>query len=127
MKSIIIPEKFSLKDKIEYIFDQGQINSCTTNAIAQQMRVISDNKVQISRLFQHINSRIMEDTQWIAEGANLRDCFKALGKYNYVHENEYPYDESKVCQIPPAELYIKAHQNSFVHSYKSINNHSIIH
>jgi len=64
----------------------------------------------------------MEDTQWMDEGANLRDCFKALGKFNYVHENEYPYDESKVCQIPPAELYIKAHKNSFVHFYKSVNN-----
>ena len=92
-----------MNDKIEQIYDQGQLNSCTATAIAQQMHIISDNKVELSRLFQYFNSRILEDTQLVDDGANLRDCFKALGRLNYVHENEYPYDESKVCQIPPAE------------------------
>ena len=77
-KNVIIPDKFSLKDKIEHIYDQGQLNSCTANAIAQQMRITSDNKAEISRLFQYFNSRILEDTQWMDDGANLRELSENL-------------------------------------------------
>ena len=122
LQNTVLPKSFSLKDKINHIYDQGQLSSCTANAIAQQFRIISNNTVQISRLYQYFNSRLIEDTQFFDNGCTLRDCYKAIGKFNHVHEDEYPYIESNVNVTPPPELYIKANKNSIVHQYKSINN-----
>ena len=41
--NIKIPNKYSLRDKIKFIFDQGNINSCSANAVSQQL-MLSDKK-----------------------------------------------------------------------------------
>jgi len=88
------------------IYNQGQLSSCTANAIAQQIQIKTNNKLSISRLFQYFNSRLLENTYNEDNGANILDCYKALAKYKYIEETAYPYIECKVNEFPPKNIYI---------------------
>ena len=82
-KQIDLPKVFQLIDleKLQ-VYNQGNLGSCTANAIAQQIQIKTQNKISISRLFQYWNSRLLEGTYQSDSGANLLDCYRAIMKYN---------------------------------------------
>ena len=41
--NIVLPKKYSLRDKVKFIFDQKNVNSCSANAVSQQL-ILSDKK-----------------------------------------------------------------------------------
>ena len=120
-KEILLPESFQLKvlDALK-IFNQGQLSSCTANAIAQQIQIKTDRLLTISRLFQYFNSRLLENTYNEDSGANILDCYKALVKYKYIAESLYPYIESNVNEFPPKEIYIEASNNKSIKGYTAV-------
>ena len=117
-KEILLPESFQLKSlNALKTYNQGQLSSCTANAIAQQIQIKTNNKLSISRLFQYFNSRLLENTYNEDNGVTILDCYKALAKYKYIAETAYPYIESKVNDFPPKEIYIEASKNKSVKGY----------
>ncbi len=56
---IDLPEEFDLRTfKNNYVYDQGQTNSCSSNAISNQLRYLQD--VEPSRAFVYVNSLITD-------------------------------------------------------------------
>ena len=117
---ISLPDAFSLKNIADLkILDQGELGSCSANAISQAIQIKTDNKMTISRLFQYVNSRILENTVYEDSGATLLDACKALMRFKYISEDLYPYVISDYTNIPPKELYIFASKNP-IKSYQTV-------
>ena len=113
--NVILPNKYSLRDKVKYIWNQGNINSCSANAVSNQL-ILSDKKQVMkfvpSRLYIYYNSRMM-DNEDVSKpvtdnGASLKSVYKAILNYNVISEDTYPYDTSKVNSVPPPEIYKEA-------------------
>lgn len=81
------------------IYDQGQLGSCTGNAIAaalefDQMKQGLADVFTPSRLFIYYNERVMEGTVGQDAGAMIRDGIKSVNKIGAPHEKLWPYSDA---------------------------------
>lgn len=90
-------------------YDQGQLGSCTANAIAGAIQYVEhqetgsdapDASDTPSRLFIYYEERAIEHTVSSDSGAMIRDGFKVLNKYGYISEATWPYDISTFSRKP---------------------------
>ena len=96
-EKIPLPLQFSLADTKEIkIFDQMELNSCSSNSVCNQIMLSNDKIKDVpSRLFLYWNSRkedIEEDHHSIFiedTGASLRNTYKSLMKHNILPEIYY--------------------------------------
>ena len=80
------------------IEDQGQLGSCTGNAIAGAIELLQNREnrtLDISRLFIYYYERLIEGTVNYDSGAYIRDGIKACYTYGAPNENLWPYNISK--------------------------------
>ena len=73
---------------VRAIYNQGDIGSCSSQAICQQimaLKDLSDNNYP-SRLFQYYNPRLMEGNVNEDSGATYRSAYKALAKFGFCDE-----------------------------------------
>jgi C1A family cysteine protease len=85
--------------------DQGNLGSCTGNAIAGAIEFLNkkNNRViDISRLFIYYYVRLIEGTVNYDSGAYIRDGIKACYKYGASSERLWPYNISKFRSKPSA-------------------------
>jgi C1A family cysteine protease len=116
----ILPNKYEIPI-IRCVYDQGDIGSCSSNVICNQIMSLkdySDNEYP-SRLFQYYNSRLITGNEAFDEGSTYRDAYKALSKFGFIDENLFPYNTSKYTEKPPQEAYDKANK-SLVKKYQSL-------
>jgi C1A family cysteine protease len=94
------------------VYDQGQLGSCTANAIAaaieydrikQELPVFTP-----SRLFIYYNERAMEGTIMSDAGAQIRDGIKSVATQGDCPEADWPYDISRFAVRPPPACYVEA-------------------
>ena len=113
-----LPLSFDLTAKCPPVYDQGQLGSCTANAIAgaiefdqmkQQVKVFIP-----SRLFIYYNERAMEGTINSDSGAMIRDGIKSVANQGGCPEDEWPYDITKFQVQPPGVCYQDALQYKVV-------------
>lgn len=108
----VIPAKVDLRTQCPPVYDQGQLGSCTANALAGAIEFdrlkqkISD--FAPSRLFIYYNERAMEHTVDLDSGAQIRDGIKSVGKLGDCPETEWPYVIAKFKTKPPAKCYADA-------------------
>jgi C1A family cysteine protease len=111
-----LPAKIDLTPQCPPVYDQGQLGSCTANAIAAavQFDLMKENKTVFapSRLFIYYNERIIEHTVDSDSGAMIRDGIKTIARQGDAPETEWPYDITKFTDKPPANVYAdaKAHR-----------------
>jgi C1A family cysteine protease len=91
------------------VYDQGQLGSCTANAIAgalqfEQIKQALQNFTP-SRLFIYYNERVIEHTVNTDSGAQIRDGMKSVGSVGAPPETDWPYDISKFADKPPQPAY----------------------
>jgi len=114
-KTTEIPIKVDLSDKMPKIVDQGQLGSCTANALAAifEYDQLKDSMkfFEVSRLFIYYFERFIEGTVSSDSGAYLRDGMKVLGTYGVVPETEWPYNIQKFRMRPPQNLCDEAIHN----------------
>ena len=96
--------------------DQGDLGSCTANAIANahrfdQMKEASKANFLPSRLFIYYNERSMEGTVNSDAGAQIRDGVKSIAQLGVCPETEWPYDITKFAKKPLAKAYKDALKN----------------
>src|SRR5436190_23995149 len=91
-----LPTKVDLRRQMPPVYDQGQLGSCTANAIAAayEFDQLAEKQPDFmpSRLFIYFNERTMEGTVDTDSGAMIRDGIKTVAKVGVCPENEWPYD-----------------------------------
>ncbi len=118
-----LPKAVDLRPGCSPVEDQGQLGSCTANALVgnleflekKQGKTVSD----LSRLFVYYNERVMEGTVQEDAGAMIRDGVKSLVKQGVCTEKKWPYTISKFAVKPTAACFKEALKNQLM-SYHRI-------
>ncbi|MDE1763841.1 MAG: C1 family peptidase [Thaumarchaeota archaeon] len=115
-----LPPSIDLRAQCPPVYDQGQLGSCTANAIAgamefDEMKQKFPNIFVPSRLFIYYNERSIEGTVNSDSGAQIRDGIKSVVSWGDCPETLWPYDITKFVQKPPQSCYDQAKK------YKAIN------
>ncbi len=104
-----LPSSIDLTAQCPPVYDQGQLGSCTANAISaaiefdqmkQQAAVFAP-----SRLFIYYNERAMEGTIDSDSGAQIRDGIKSVAQQGVCSEDEWPYNIAKFQEKPADACY----------------------
>jgi C1A family cysteine protease len=120
-----LPLKADLRKECPPIYDQGQIRSCTANAIGAAFEFGLDRENRSkdfmpSRLFIYYNERSMENTINSDSGAQIRDGIKSVVKQGVCPESIWAYDPQKLTKKPQVKCY-KAALKHQVESYHRVN------
>jgi C1A family cysteine protease len=107
-----LPPKVDLRAQCPPVYDQGQLGSCTANAIAaaiefDQMKQKMEYFMP-SRLFVYYNERAMEGTIDSDSGAQIRDGIKSINKQGDCPEKLWPYIVVRFADKPSASCYTNA-------------------
>jgi len=118
-----LPTTVDLRPQCPPVYDQGQLGSCTGNAIAgaiqfEQMKQGVANFTP-SRLFIYYNERVIEHTVNSDSGAQIRDGIKVVAKQGAPPETDWLYDITKFADKPPAAAYSDAAKNKVL-SYQRV-------
>jgi C1A family cysteine protease len=110
-----LPSSTDLRAQCPPVYDQGQLGSCTANAIAGAVE-FEQMKQQLtpfmpSRLFIYYNERAMEGTIASDSGAQIRDGIKSVAQQGVCSEDLWPYNIANFAEKPPANCYQVALQN----------------
>jgi C1A family cysteine protease len=118
-----LPTSVNLTSKMPPVYDQGQLGSCTANALggAFEYDLKKQGRADFmpSRLFVYYNERVIEGTTSTDSGAQIRDGVKTLAKQGVCQESEWPYDISKFARKPSKACYTDA-QAARVASYQRV-------
>ncbi len=108
----MLPARKDLSPHCPAVYDQGQLGSCTANAIAA---AIEFDRLQQklpdftpSRLFIYYNERVIEHTVDSDSGAQIRDGIKSVNSQGDCPEPEWPYVITKFKTKPPTKCYADA-------------------
>ena len=122
-----LPPSADLRADCPPVYDQGQLGSCTANAIGgaiefdQMKQKLSDVFVP-SRLFIYFNERSIEGTVSSDSGAQIRDGIKSVAAQGACHEALWPYDISKFTDQPPKTCYDDGSKNKAVTYQRLVRN-----
>jgi C1A family cysteine protease len=123
----VLPAHVDLRPKCPPVYDQGQLGSCTGNAIAgaiqfERMKQNLTPDFVPSRLFIYYNERVIEGDVGQDNGAQIRDGIKSVAKQGVPPESDWPYDITKFAQKPPPAAYHDALADKAVSYARVIQN-----
>jgi C1A family cysteine protease len=109
----VLPPSADLRKQCpKEVYDQGQLGSCTANAIAAafEFGLLKQGLADFmpSRLFIYYNERVKEGTVGSDSGAMIRDGIKSVAKQGVCTETSWPYDITKFAAKPGAACYGEA-------------------
>ena len=127
-----IPEAVELPPHVDWtsvstlVYNQGQLGSCTANAIggAIEFAECKENyqwRFTPSRLFIYYNERVIEGTVGADAGAEIRDGIKSVVSQGVCPESSWPYDISTFTDKPDPSCYQDAKMYHTVKSYLSVS------
>lgn len=104
-----LPAAVDLRPHCPPVMDQGDLGSCTANAITGALRYELKRQggrdAKLSRLQLYYDERVMEGTIASDAGAEIRDGIKSAAKIGVGHETLWPYAISKFAKKPPPGVY----------------------
>jgi C1A family cysteine protease len=108
-----LPSKVDLRPNCPPVYDQGQLGSCTGNAIAGAVQFDREKQklkpdFVPSRLFIYYGERVIEGTVNSDAGAQIRDGIKVVAKQGVPPETDWPYDITKFADKPPPKAFTDA-------------------
>ena len=108
-----LPPQVDLRPQCPPVYDQGQLGSCTGNAIAGAVQFEREKQKLTpdfvpSRLFIYYGERVIEGTVSSDSGAQIRDGIKVVAKQGAPPETDWPYDITKFAAKPPAKAFTDA-------------------
>lgn len=131
------PDHLDLRHACSPVEDQGELGSCTAHAVVaalefnenratfrmplsqRELAVDGVKFADVSRLFQYLATRVIQNNVGYDEGATLRNAVKAARRFGAVAESRWPYDPARFAERPPNEVWAEA-QRHRVTSYHSI-------
>jgi C1A family cysteine protease len=113
------PAKADLRAQCPPVYNQGQLGSCTANAIAgaiqfDRLKQKLAPEFTPSRLFIYYNERVIEHSVASDSGAQIRDGIKSVARQGDCPETEWPYVIAKFKTKPSAKCYADARQYKVV-------------
>lgn len=121
----VLPKQVDLRKTCSPVQDQGELGSCTGNAIASAIEFLDkkNNKklYDYSRLFIYYNERLIENTIDSDAGAEIRDGIKAINKWGCCYESAWPYLIDKFTNKPSPSAYTQAKMHLFT-KYSRLSN-----
>lgn len=119
-----LPSTFSLVSKCPPPYDQGQLGSCTANALCGALSLQSNNTFRGSRLFIYFQGRLAEDpthnpADLTDSGADVVDEISYAKSKGICTEVLWPYDISQYNTPPPPTCYTQAAEHK-IKSYAII-------
>lgn len=103
------PTAVNNKSLIPFVYDQGQIGSCTANSAGSMyswvVRKKSGKTFVPSRLFLYYNTRVLHGTVGYDSGASLRNTMRSLRTNGVCAETSWPYQYDKLYQKPTQNCY----------------------
>jgi C1A family cysteine protease len=122
-----LPKKVDLRKECPPIYDQGQLGSCTGNAIAAAIefglkKQNPNYDFMPSRLFIYYGERVIEGTVNIDNGAEIRNGIKVVNRLGVCSEKMWKYSGGKVLfkRKPPVGVFKEA-LNHQVLTYSRVN------
>ncbi len=119
-----LPQKVDLRPKCSPVENQGQLGSCTANALIGSLEFLEMKDgavfVDLSRLFVYYNERDIEGTVDKDGGAFIRDGIKSLAKQGVCPEKEWPYIVTAYAKKPDKKCYTDAKKH-LITSYHRIS------
>lgn len=114
-----LPRRVDLRKQCPAVYDQGQLGSCTANAIGgalefDQRKQNGRKPFTPSRLFIYYNERAMEGTVESDSGAQIRDGIKTVAKEGACKEKTWPYDIARFRDKPAKASYTEAKKNQAI-------------
>ena len=114
-----LPKSADLRPQCPPVLDQGDLGSCTANAIANahyfdQLKQKDASTFLPSRLFIYYNERAMEGTIKSDAGAQIRDGIKTLAQQGACPEKLWPYVITKFAAKPPATAFTAAEKSQAI-------------
>jgi C1A family cysteine protease len=107
-----LPSSIDLRPSCSKVEDQGDLGSCTGNALAGALEFLERKDkvsfVDFSRLFIYYNERAIERSVHSDSGAMIRDGIKTLTKQGVCSEKSWPYVISKFALKPGPACYKEA-------------------
>ena len=107
------------------IEDQGNLGSCTGNAIAGAIELLdkrAGKNLDVSRLYIYYYERLLEGTVNYDNGAYIRDGMRAVYNYGAPLESLWPYNISKFRNAPSQQAIADGVRRK-VTSYQSVADH----
>ena len=119
-----LPAKVDLSGNCPPVYDQGDLGSCTGNAIAAAIEFaeMKQRLAQVttpSRLFIYYNERVIEHTVATDSGAMIRDGIKCVNKQGACRETTWPYRVPSFAKKPSAGAYQEG-RKYLVSSYQRV-------
>lgn len=118
------PAQVDLRPVMPTVQDQGNLGSCTANAIASafQYDLYKQRLAQFSpsRLFVYYNERVLIGTVNEDSGAYIRDGIKTLNTNGVCKEPTWPYQISKFA-VKPSDLAYSEATKSKARAYYRVN------
>ena len=116
------PASVDLRSSCPAPYDQGELGSCTANAIAGaiEFQLTKEAMSQVftpSRLFIYYNERVIRGTVPYDSGAALREGIQAVTNQGYPPESEWPYDVSLFATAPSADAVAQAQGHKLFQSF----------
>lgn len=110
-KAIILPKTVDLRSYCSPVDDQGNLGSCTGNAIAGVIECLdrkTGKNLDVSRLFIYYEERVLEGSVNYDSGAYIRDGIKVVNKKGAPLESIWPYNINKFATRPNQAAYTDA-------------------
>jgi len=115
-----LPRIVDLRSLMPAIVDQGNLGSCTANALAAVLGHAKSSSCPYSRLYIYYNERCLENTVSSDSGATMLDGIKSIQNQGACTEASWPYDISKFALKPNNQCYIQGSGNKAL-KVKNIN------
>ncbi|HUL54112.1 MAG TPA: C1 family peptidase [Opitutaceae bacterium] len=121
-----LPPSVDLRPTCSAVENQGQLGSCTANALAGNLEFLEKQAgkpaTDLSRLFIYYNERALEGTVNEDSGAMIRDGIKTLAQRGVCAEKNWPYVITKFAVKPSAACYKQGmtHQITSYHRVVSV-------
>jgi len=112
-----LPSFVNLTDKMPPVYAQGELGSCTAQAIAGAIQYLQKDFMP-SRLFIYYNERVMINTVKEDSGAIIRDGIKSVVRDGVCHEKYWKYKIKNFKRKPYIWCYINAEKNQITEYYR---------
>lgn len=107
-----LPKQVDLREHCSPVEDQGQVGSCTANAVVgameHQVRREGRPAVDLSRMFVYFNARRMSGHESADTGVRISQGMAAFLAFGAPPEAAWPYDPGLVAREPDEGTYTKA-------------------